>query len=46
MDGNAWIHRLTPLYTEITGYAISCFLWIYSQIGRPETLEAANVAAQ
>jgi hypothetical protein len=34
------------LYSEITGYAISCFLWIYSQIGRLETLEAAKVAAQ
>lgn len=34
------------VYSEITGYAISCFLWIYSQMGRSETLEAAKVAAQ
>jgi len=34
------------VYSEITGYAISCFLWIYSHFGRSDALDAAKVAAE
>lgn len=34
------------VYSEITGYAISCFLWIYTNFGRPEALDAAKVSAE
>ena len=29
------------IYSEITGYGISCFSWIYSKLGNPNALEAA-----
>jgi hypothetical protein len=34
------------VYSEVTGYAISCYLWIYSQLAKLEALEAAEVAAK
>ena len=34
------------VYSEITGYAISCFLWIHSHFGRSDALNAAKVAAE
>ena len=34
------------VYSEITGYAVSCFSWICSELGRPEALHAAKEAAQ
>jgi uncharacterized protein YyaL (SSP411 family) len=34
------------VYSEITGYAISCFLWIHSELGNVEALQAATEAAQ
>lgn len=34
------------VYSEITGYAISSFLWIYSHFGRSDALDAAKVAAE
>jgi Glycosyl hydrolase family 47 len=34
------------VYSEITGYAISCFLWIYTELGKIEALQAAKDAAQ
>jgi hypothetical protein len=41
---------LTPphfpfIYSEITGYAITCFSWIYSEFGNPVALQAAKEAA-
>ena len=33
------------IYSEITGYAITSFLWIYSEINMPFALEAAKEAA-
>ncbi len=34
------------VYSEITGYAISCYSWIYSELGRQDALEAAKQAAE
>ena len=34
------------MYSEITGYAVTCYSWIYSELGRPEVLRAAKDAAQ
>jgi len=34
------------VYSEITGYAISCYSWVCSELGRPEALPAAKEAAQ
>jgi uncharacterized protein YyaL (SSP411 family) len=34
------------VYSEITGYAISCYSWICSELGKPEALPAAREAAQ
>ncbi len=33
------------IYNEITGYAITSFLYIYSELGEPEALEAAKDSA-
>ena len=34
------------VYSEVTGYAISCYSWICSELGKPEALPAAREAAQ
>lgn len=34
------------VYSEITGYAISCYSWIYSELGQQRALEAAKEAAE
>ena len=34
------------IYSEITGYAITCFSWIASEIGNPVALEAAKEASE
>jgi len=34
------------VYSEITGYAISCYSWICSELGKPEALPAAREAAR
>jgi hypothetical protein len=34
------------IYSEITGYAVSCYCWICSELGRPEALHTAKEAAQ
>jgi hypothetical protein len=34
------------VYSEITGYAISCYSWIYSALGQQRALEAAKQAAE
>lgn len=34
------------VYSEVTGYAISCFSWIYSELGQIEALESAKQAAE
>lgn len=33
------------IYNEITGYAITAFLYIYSELGEPEALQAAKDSA-
>ncbi len=43
--------NLTPpyfpfIYSEITGYAITCFSWIASEFGNPIVLEAAKEASE
>ena len=43
--------NLTPpffpfVYSEITGYAITCFSWIATEFGNPVALEAAKEAAE
>jgi hypothetical protein len=43
--------NLTPpyfpfIYSEITGYAITCFSWIASEFGNPVALEAAKEASE
>ena len=34
------------VYSETTGYAISCFSWVCAELGRAEALKAAKEAAQ
>jgi hypothetical protein len=34
------------VYSEITGYAISCYLWICSELGKTDALRPAREAAQ
>lgn len=34
------------VYSEITGYAISCYSWIYSELRQEKALEAAKQAAE
>src|SRR6185503_7905979 len=34
------------IYSEITGYAITCFSWIASEFGNPVALEAAKEASK
>ena len=34
------------VYSEITGYAVTCYCWLCSELGRPEGLHAAKEAAQ
>jgi hypothetical protein len=55
-DGNdkgalyGWKYLKPPsypfVYSEITGYAISCYSWICSELGKPEALRAAREAAR
>jgi hypothetical protein len=45
-----WKNFISPyfpfIYSEITGYAITCFSWIASEFGNPVALEAAKEAAE
>ena len=49
--GALWLEKFSPpyfpfIYSEITGYAITCYSWIASEFGNPVALEAAKEASK